>query len=132
MADGFRLFGVDEANRLVPWLTSTFEQVTALAAQLKAVQDQLASGDSDRGTLDRRGQLLRAVQALVDPLVEAGLEVKGLEGLVDFRATRAGRVVYLCWRFPEREVAYWHELEAGFAGRRAIRPEDGFAPSYLS
>jgi len=76
--------------------------------------------------------VLAAIQALVDPLVEAGLEVKGLEGLVDFRAQREGRVVYLCWRFPETRVGHWHELEAGFQGRRPIRPGDGFASTYLS
>jgi hypothetical protein len=131
MASGIRLFGVEEANRLVPWLTRTFERVSALAEELKAVRDQLASGDPDRWTLDRRGELLRAIQELVDPLVEVGLEVKGLEGLVDFRALREGRVVYLCWRYPEAEVAHWHEVEGGFSGRRPIQRGD-FAPSYLS
>lgn len=132
MATGSRLFGVEEANRLVPWLTRTFEQLAPLAEALQAVRDQLASGDPDPATLDRRGRLLEAIQALVDPLVEAGLEVKGLDGLVDFRALRDGRVVYLCWKYPEEEVGHWHDLEAGFQGRRPIRAGDGFAPTYLS
>jgi hypothetical protein len=132
MATGNRLFGLEEANRLVPWLIRTFEQVARLAAELQAVRDQLASGDADRATLDRRQQLLDAIQALVDPLVEAGIEVKGLEGLVDFRALRDGRVAYLCWCYPEPAVSHWHDLEAGFQGRRPIRASDGFAPSYLS
>jgi hypothetical protein len=31
--------------------------------------------------------------------------------------------VYLCWRAGEAEVAYWHELDAGFAGRQRLRAE---------
>jgi hypothetical protein len=48
----------------------------------------------------------------------------GLEhGLLDFPTTWRGRWVYLCWRRGEPEVGAWHELHAGFAGRRAVTPE---------
>jgi hypothetical protein len=42
------------------------------------------------------------------------------QGLVDFLTRRDGREVYLCWRYGEERVAYWHELQAGFAGRRPL------------
>jgi len=42
-------------------------------------------------------------------------------GLVDFPSRLDGREVYLCWRFGEDEIAHWHELDAGFAGRQKIR-----------
>ncbi len=45
----------------------------------------------------------------------------GLEhGLVDFPTTLEGRWVYLCWQSDEPEVAYWHEVSGGYAGRRQI------------
>ena len=31
-----------------------------------------------------------------------------------------GHEVYLCWRLDEPEVGYWHELDAGFAGRQKL------------
>jgi len=47
--------------------------------------------------------------------------VKDLDaGLVDFPAVRGGERVLLCWRVGEDEVAWWHGLEDGFAGRRRI------------
>ena len=56
-----------------------------------------------------------------------GVELKDyFAGLVDFPSRREGRVVYLCWRFGEPAVAYWHELEAGFAGRQKL---DGGPPA---
>ena len=41
-------------------------------------------------------------------------------GLVDFRSVRDGRVVYLCWRLGEDRIRYWHDLDAGFAGRQPL------------
>jgi hypothetical protein len=32
--------------------------------------------------------------------------------------TRDGREVYLCWQHGEEDIEFWHDLDAGFAGRR--------------
>jgi hypothetical protein len=45
------------------------------------------------------------------------------EGLVDFPALRRGEEILLCWRLGEDEVAHWHGLEEGFAGRKQLDPE---------
>ncbi len=42
-------------------------------------------------------------------------------GLVDFPAERFGREVLLCWMYGEPEVAYWHELQEGYPGRKAVK-----------
>ncbi len=50
-----------------------------------------------------------------------GAIVKDLgEGLVDFPAQREGEEILLCWKLGEDDVAFWHGLEEGFAGRRSI------------
>ncbi len=56
-----------------------------------------------------------------------GIHLKDLNtGLVDFLAERDGREIFLCWRFDEPQVQFWHELEAGFAGRQPIAgPPEG-------
>ncbi|GIS84586.1 MAG: hypothetical protein CM1200mP16_08860 [Nitrospina sp.] len=42
---------------------------------------------------------------------EIGCEVKGIrEGFVDFPSIREGKEVYLCWRMPEKEILFWHDL----------------------
>jgi hypothetical protein len=57
----------------------------------------------------------------VNELEELGVELKDdLTGLVDFRSLLDGREVYLCWRLGEPEVGYWHELNAGVAGRNKL------------
>jgi hypothetical protein len=65
-----------------------------------------------------------AVARTVNAIHGLGAIVKDLdEGLVDFPARREGEEILLCWRLGEPEVAHWHGLEDGFAGRRPIDPE---------
>ena len=54
-------------------------------------------------------------------LHELGILVKDLDsGLVDFPCRREDEDVLLCWRLGEEEVAFWHRLEDGYAGRRPV------------
>jgi hypothetical protein len=63
----------------------------------------------------------RELASVIDELVEHGVQVKDIDdGLIDFPALRQGETVLLCWRLGEDEVAYWHTLEGGFAGRRPL------------
>ena len=58
---------------------------------------------------------------LIGKIESAGCEIKGVrEGLVDFPSIRSGREVYLCWRMPEKEIRFWHDMNSGFAGRQPI------------
>lgn len=54
---------------------------------------------------------------------DRAISVKSIEqGLIDFPAVIDGRAVLLCWKDPEPEVAFWHTLEGGFAGRKPLPP----------
>lgn len=70
-------------------------------------------------------ELVERLRGGIERLDALGIELKNIEwGLIDFPALRNGAVVYLCWRLGEGEIEAWHELDAGFAGRRPI--DDGF------
>jgi hypothetical protein len=57
-----------------------------------------------------------------------GVIVRDLDtGICDFPALREGREVFLCWQVGEERVGFWHEVEAGFAGRQAI-DDEAFGP----
>jgi len=63
----------------------------------------------------------RSLARVIDELAERGVEVKDIdEGLVDFPALRHGETVLLCWKLGEDEIGYWHTVDGGFAGRRAL------------
>ena len=135
-----RYFSVDEVNQLVPELEAIFARVMRLRAQLKSIYRRLEavgfapSGEHftpevpgappetvrDRGAFKALTELLRTELAAIS---ELGCQVKDIEtGLVDWFAIdpRVDGEVFLCWRFGEKEVAFYHDLESGFAGRRPV------------
>jgi hypothetical protein len=68
-------------------------------------------------------ELAGALEACIDRLHEAGVQVKDLDtGLIDFPSLRDGAEVLLCWRAGEGEIEYWHGLDEGFAGRKPVDP----------
>jgi hypothetical protein len=69
--------------------------------------------------------IARQLARLVDEIASHGAEVKDLDsGLIDFPALRRGETVLLCWQLGEDEIAWWHRIEDGFAGRRPLPLED--------
>jgi hypothetical protein len=64
---------------------------------------------------------MRRVKRSVERIQGTGVLVKDLNrGLLDFPAERDGRIVFLCWQYGEPTVAYWHDIDAGFVGRRPL------------
>lgn len=90
----------------------------ALPAIEKAAQN---GGCKEAGELYIQGT---RIEHGVRGLSELGLLVKDLDmGLVDFLGSRAGRDVFLCWHYGEDDIAYWHDLSGGFAGRQLVDAE---------
>jgi len=127
-----KLYTLDEANAMLPLLRVILRDITTLAADLRDQNERLIRLQEADG-LDQahreevqhlqdefeRGQ--EKMREYVLELDELNVELKDyFTGLVDFRHLRDGREVYLCWRLGEPEVAHWHELNAGFAGRKKI------------
>ncbi len=73
---------------------------------------------------ETRQELAKAaaqLKLLVERVQEMDCELKDIDqGLVDFRTEREGREVYLCWKLGEPDIRWWHELDAGFRGRRPL------------
>jgi hypothetical protein len=132
-----RHFTVAEANATLPYVRAIVRDVTELAHELRERHERLAHHRPDRGgvpspahqeELDRaEEEIERGEERLREyerELRQIGVELKDyFTGLIDFPTLRDGREVYLCWRLGEPEVAHWHEIEAGFAGRQKLKPD---------
>ncbi len=132
MADKY--FTVEEAQGLIDWLEGSFQamrplvrQVLDLEKELAGLRDRVGSnGGSDLS--GRVSRIQRDMNAAADSIrrgaaaiAERGVIVRRVEdGLVDFPTLYEGREVYLCWRSGEATIDYWHEVDAGFAGRRPL------------
>ena len=82
-----------------------------------------------QGVPSRLGGLpeLKAAQATLDELVSALLaedvQLKGIAPLLlDFPAELDGVPVLLCWLEGDRDLAWYHRADLGFAGRRPLPP----------
>ena len=140
---GHHAFTVDEANEMLSEVRAALDQIHRLRDLAGSKMDQLAVLDALWGDLvsqsanpdheeyaQHRHSLSeygRAIEELIQQrLIDRDIRfpVGGLEhGLVDFPTTLDGRWVYLCWQSDEPEVAYWHELSGGYAGRHPITAE---------
>ena len=121
------IYTLEEANALVPQLLRDVPIIQKLKRMMSedfpdienARQNAKFNGGSVQG-----GQYLRVVLLFAEMcrvLQSKGCILKGVEqGLVDFYSIREGREVFLCWRNPETEIKYWHDIDAGFAGRQTI------------
>jgi hypothetical protein len=89
--------------------------------QWRDVQHNL--GEVDEAVV--RGQVDFMATQLEDKLgeiTELGALPKDLDsGLVDFPARLDGKEIYLCWKFGEGKIEYWHSLTEGFGGRKKIQ-----------
>jgi hypothetical protein len=124
-----RFFTVMEANELIPFLSSKLRELRLVNSEL---QVRCASVPSTQDILLRGGTpvppryltLVENLQSLVEDICAHGCQLKDLDsGLVDFPTIWEGREVFLCWKLGESQVGYWHEVEAGFAGRRSLEIE---------
>ena len=75
-------------------------------------------------TREKRDSNSAKLKQMLENFQEIGCVVKDLDiGLVDFPALYHGKEVYLCWRLGETDIGFWHPVDDGFAGRRAIDRE---------
>lgn len=132
-----RLFTIDEANALLvtlrPLVKRILENIERLREKSESVirHQRLAPDNPDlMNRLQEDEQialLIGQIKGWVEEIHSYGCLCKGAEqGLVDFPCLLAGEVVFLCWKYGEEGISYWHRIEDGFAGRRPLLdPEEG-------
>ena len=115
-----RWFTPAEANRTLPLVKRIVADILSAGRALSA--RMAGSGRTDREAIE---ELEREVRRLMTELDQIGCQYKDWNfqvGLVDFPARLGGREVLLCWKSDEPSVAWYHPVEAGFAGRLPIPP----------
>ncbi len=72
----------------------------------------------------RKEQSLAALKRRFEEIQESGVLIKDPDaGLIDFPTLYNDQEVYLCWRFGETAIEFWHGVEEGFRGRKKIDEE---------
>jgi hypothetical protein len=124
-----KLFTIEEANELIPTVRQIVKVIQRSHHHLYLLQgevQQAAKGaESGGGGIlngTRYASLLIKLVESTSKLESLGIQLKDFsKGLVDFPSMRNGRVVLLCWQLGEGDqIEWWHEIEAGFAGRQPL------------
>ena len=120
-------FSLDQANAAIQAIRPLLAEIQEIRSRILAKRPELwqamkrAAGNGGSAELTHLASEFEHLDSLIHRILDTGAEIKDLDsGLLDFRALRNGREVYLCWKADEPEVLYWHELEAGFGGRQHI------------
>jgi hypothetical protein len=135
---GKKYFTAAQANATLPLVRAIVRDITALARDLRDRHERLARvrakqehghlGDAYQEELQQvEGEFERDQERMQEyerELRDLGVELKDpFSGLVDFPCWMNGHEAYLCWRSGEADVGYWHEVDAGFAGRQKLMAE---------
>jgi hypothetical protein len=134
-----RVFSIEEVDALIPELSHRVSVQLLLGTEIEGLVRRLSrETGAPVASLDPDPQESREIQALREKIrgsierYERGWrDIQGLGaivkdtsmGLLDFYGRLEGRFVWLCWRFGEDRLGYYHELDTGFSGRRALGAE---------
>ena len=122
-----KVYTLEEARSVLP-------QVRALMAQAMTARDEImalrpeawpilrkAAGNGGNVQTTELFQQFLRLEAGVKGITGMGIVVKDMDsGLIDFLADYKGRRVYLCWKYGEPDLLYWHDLNTGFSGRQRL------------
>lgn len=124
-----KLFTLEEANALLPAVRDILRRIQSSRRRLSVYRNQakLAAEGAEQGGggMEGGGLYAKILTKLTDEIGELdgiGVQLKDFDrGLVDFPSLREGRVVLLCWQLGEGDqLEWWHDMDAGFAGRTPL------------
>ena len=113
-------FTVDEALKTLPLVKRIVQDILDTGHQIRSLTAVLERESENHPQI---GALMDELKSYFAELEEIGCYYKDWNfsiGLVDFPAIIDEKEVFLCWRSDEAEIEYYHEIEAGYVGRRRI------------
>ena len=124
-----KIFTHEEADDLIPVVRPKLEEIKILYEQVGSLREsvksaamaaELGGGGIKNGSVYVKS--LYEIGRITTELFQLGIQLKDYSrGLIDFPCLRNGQVILLCWQLGEDErIAWWHEMETGFAGRKPL------------
>jgi hypothetical protein len=122
-----RYFTLQEANEALNLIRPLMDEVQAIRLKILKNQPEAwpaiekSAGNGGNRTLSNMVQDFEKFDVLIHRIQATDVLIKDINlGLLDFPALKDEREVYLCWQYGEDDIAFWHEIEAGYAGRQPI------------
>lgn len=124
-----RYFTVEQANAALLLIRPLMNEIQDIRDEVLRTQPEVwpviqkAAGNGGSRAASLLAHNFERLDKLVHQILDMGAIVKDINtGLLDFPSLRDDREVYLCWQHGEERIAYWHEIDSGFAGREPLDP----------
>ncbi len=131
-----KFFTVEEAERLIGFIETTFERIKRNKQQFLWLQEEIAilklivqcgSDDKNADAVQLNEKTIkyktvsREIEKDIATIEETGCILRDVDkALVDFFSIQTGTVVFLCWKKGEDSIKYWHSIHDGIAGRQLL------------
>lgn len=130
-----RRFTLAEAQNLIPRVDILLREAVSLktdyqeaegviqtmARRVTLMGGMIVDRDQAVDAKNRRDAVAAKLRAVIEQVQEFGCLIKDLDtGLIDFPTLLRGVEVYLCWKLGESKIEFWHGVDEGFRGRKAI------------
>jgi hypothetical protein len=115
-----------EARALLPEVRVWLKRLIQLRGELVKHDGRLgklmATGDDLGGPqVNAWVRTMADVKEILLEFYQREIQLKDLErGLIDFPALLGAKEVFLCWEQGEKDIEFWHDLDAGYAGRQPL------------
>ena len=128
----FSFFTTNEANEALPDVIKKFEYALSKKNEVTKLEQQLQMSMSTTNSFEEYVTLKQKLNSAITKFYESveilentGVVVKSIEqGLLDFPSKRFNEEVWLCWKYGETEIKFWHEKDSGFMSRKPIEVSD--------
>ena len=128
----FSYFTVDDANKALPDVIKKFELALAKKNEVAKLEHELQLTVSTTNKFEDYVNLKQKLNSAItqfysalEVLENTGVVVKSIDqGLLDFPARRFDEEVWLCWKYGETEIKFWHDKDSGFMGRKPLEVSD--------
>jgi hypothetical protein len=123
MTTEIKYFTPADARKTLPLVKNIVRDILETTREMRLIAEEVNNGIEDDIRIKK---LANDVNGFLTELEEIGCYYKDTKfqiGLVDFPAMMNGVEVYLCWRSDENDILYYHEMDAGYLGRKLIPPQ---------
>ncbi len=125
-------FTTKDANLILPDVIKKFKIALEKKNEISKLEQKLQMMLSTANRFDEYIPLKQQLNSVITKFYQAsenlektGVVIKSIDqGLLDFPSKRFDEDVWLCWKYGETEIKFWHEKDSGYMGRKPVDVSD--------
>lgn len=127
MSEARRYFTLEQARAALDVIRPLLSEIMEIRQSILSREPEVwpvvakAAGNGGSKVASQVAQEFGRLDQAVRAILATGAMLKDVNtGLVDFPALHEDREIYLCWKYGEETIRFWHEMDAGFSGRQPL------------